>query len=202
LPKILQGGIVLLGWCEFCLGDYRPPADAGEEPLLLLDHGAGEVAMTALRERVDDLPRLIAHPLTIAVSCAGSALFAVLSYHAALSAIPPDCMRTSLIRALLPALCMGMFAFSLIVALGGIFHRLQPNPSWASLAWAPAIGQSIMHAAMFALCAAVYAAADVPAGCGSPSFVELGIIGLGQLAHIAFLMRRAARVAAWAREDV
>jgi hypothetical protein len=148
------------------------------------------------------LTQVLAHPLTIAASAGGAVVFGFLSFKASLAAIPPGCMRGSVLAALVPIVTMMVCAVALMSFAAGVLYRLRPNPSWTEIVWAEALGPTLTHIVTFGVCVAVYLAADVPAGCGSPSFAELGIIGLGQLAHIAFLMRRAARVAAWAREDV
>ena len=139
----------------------------------------------------DGLPKLLAHPLTIAVSCAGSALFAVLSYRALLGAIPPDCMRASIMRILPAVASMVVFTVAFTVAETGVFYRLRPNPSWSQRVWATAIGAAVTQAALFAVYMAAYGAADIPARCESPSLMDLSVLGLCQLAYVSFLIRSA-----------
>jgi hypothetical protein len=146
------------------------------------------------------MPKLLAHPLSIAASCAGSVLLAVLSYRAGLAAIPPGCMRGSMFQVLPAIVSSAAFAAALTAAAGGMFHRLRPEPSLAELVWGEALGVALIHAALFGVWFAVYAAADLPAGCGSPSMAELALVGLCQVAHVGLLVRRAEQVGALYRE--
>jgi hypothetical protein len=147
------------------------------------------------------MPKLLAHPLSIAASCAGSVLLAVLSYRMGLAAIPPGCLRGSVFQALPAIVSSAAFAAALTAAAGGVFYRLRPEPSLAELVWGETLGVALIHAALFGVWFAVYAAADLPPGCGSPSAAELAIMGLCQLAHVALLVRRAVQVGALYRED-
>lgn len=149
--------------------------------------------MTFLLQGDRDLPRLLAHPVTIAVSCAGSALFAVLSYRSLLAAIPPECMRASLVR-ILPAIAsMMVFMVAFAAAAAGVLYRLRPAPSWSERIWGAALGAAVTQAALFAIYMSAYAGADIPAGCESPSLIDLGLLGLCQLAYVTYLVRNAHR---------
>jgi hypothetical protein len=158
--------------------------------------------MTATCELAGGSRKLLVHPRMIAATCAGSVLLAFLSYRAGLAAIPPGCLRGSLLHALPALVCFPAFAVVLMAAMGGVFYRLRPRPSVAELVWAQAIGMALGHAALFGVYAAVYAAADVPPACASPSLAELAVIALCQLVHVVQMVRRAIRVTAVFQEEV
>jgi hypothetical protein len=140
------------------------------------------------------LPKLLAHPLAIAVTCVGSAVFAVLSHRALLAAIPPDCMRASVLRILPAIACMMVFTVALAAAGAGVFYRARPNPTWSERIWATVIGPAVTHGALFTLYMTAYLTANIPAGCESPSLIDLSLLGLCQLAHVAQLTWNARRL--------
>lgn len=147
--------------------------------------------MKSLSAHDDGLPKSLAHPACIAASCAGSTLFAVLSYRALLAAIPPECLRASLVRILPAIACMMIFVVVFAAAVTGVLYRLRPTPSWSQRVWSPVAVGAATQAALFAVYMVAFAGADIPAGCESPSLIDLSVLGLCQLAYVIFLVRSA-----------